>query len=110
MQCSSLPTIFELLTPHDSVGDSLQKLQDQGFDIASLHHGYGRALDFVMDGVVDSFAAINGPLQRILSRGWRQRLQDAFIAAAMLHQRREPQRVVHRGDQEIASGLHDGSG
>lgn len=54
---------------HDTVGDSLQKLQDQGFDTASLHHGYGRALDFVMDGVVDSFAAINGPLQRILARG-----------------------------------------
>lgn len=60
---------LRLADAHDSVGDSLQKLQDQGFDIASLHHGYGRALDFVMDGVVDSFAAINGPLQRILARG-----------------------------------------
>lgn len=54
---------------HDSVGESLQKLQDQGFDIASLHQGYGRALDFVLDGVILSFAAINKPLRQILSRG-----------------------------------------
>jgi len=54
---------------HDSVGESLQKLQDQGFDTASLHQGYGRALDFVLDGVINSFDAINAPLGRILSRG-----------------------------------------
>ncbi|MGV8180324.1 hypothetical protein [Pseudomonas aeruginosa] len=53
---------------HDSVGESLQKLQDQGFDTASLHQGYGRALDFVLDGVINSFDAINAPLGRILSR------------------------------------------
>ncbi|OSN29950.1 hypothetical protein BV321_05049 [Pseudomonas syringae pv. actinidiae] len=53
---------------HDSVGESLQKLQDQGFDIASLHQGYGRALDLVLDGVINSFDAINAPLRRILSR------------------------------------------
>lgn len=53
---------------HDSVGESLQKLQEQGFDIASLHQGYGRALDFVLDGVINSFDAINTPLRRILSR------------------------------------------
>lgn len=54
---------------HDSVGESLQKLQDQGFDLATLHQGYGRALDFVLDGVINSFDAINNPLRRILSRG-----------------------------------------
>jgi hypothetical protein len=53
---------------HDSVGESLQKLQDQGFDVASLHQGYGRALDFVLDGVINSFEVINTPLRRILSR------------------------------------------
>lgn len=53
---------------HDSAGESLQKLQDQGFDTASLHQGYGRALDFVLDGVINSFDAINAPLGRILSR------------------------------------------
>lgn len=54
---------------HDAIGESLQKLQDQGFDIASLHDGHGRALDFVLDGVIAAFAAINRPLGRILARG-----------------------------------------
>lgn len=53
---------------HDAVGESLQRLQDQGFDNASLHQGYGRALDFVLDGVINSFAALNWPLSRILAR------------------------------------------
>lgn len=53
---------------HDSIGESLQKLQDQGFDVANLHQGYGRALDFVLDGVIKSFEAINTPLRRILLR------------------------------------------
>jgi hypothetical protein len=53
---------------HDAVGASLQRLQDQGFDNASLHQGYGRALDFVLDGVINSFAALNLPLGRILAR------------------------------------------
>lgn len=53
---------------HDSVGESLQKLQEQGFDSASLHQGYGRALDFVLDGVVNSFSAINTPFRRLLER------------------------------------------
>lgn len=52
---------------HD-VADYHQKLADQGFDIASLNQGYGRALDFVMDGVINSFEAINNPLARILAR------------------------------------------
>ncbi|WP_028237970.1 hypothetical protein [Stutzerimonas azotifigens] len=59
---------FRIADAHDSVGESLQRLQDQGFDIASLHQGYGRALDFVLDGVINSFDAINAPLKRILSR------------------------------------------
>lgn len=54
---------------HDTVSEVLETLQDRGFDTASLHQGHGRALDFVIDGVIKSFAAINGPLQRILARG-----------------------------------------
>lgn len=53
---------------HDSVGESLQKLQDQGFDVTTLHQGYGRALDLVLNGVIHSFAAINAPLRGILAR------------------------------------------
>ncbi|WP_233208192.1 hypothetical protein [Pollutimonas subterranea] len=54
---------------HDTIGQSIQKLQDLGFDTASMQHGYGHALDFVMDGVIGAFAAINTPLRRILERG-----------------------------------------
>jgi len=54
---------------HDAVGESLQKLQDQGFETATLHQGYGRALDFVLDGVINAFKAINNPLGRIIARG-----------------------------------------
>jgi hypothetical protein len=53
---------------HDSVSEILKKLQDQGFETATLHQGYGRALDFVLDGVIKAFAAINDPLGRILAR------------------------------------------
>lgn len=53
---------------HDSVSKIVERLQDQGFDTATLHQGHGRALDFVLDGVIDSFAAINRPLNRILAR------------------------------------------
>jgi hypothetical protein len=53
---------------HDSVSKIVERLQDQGFDTATLHQGHGRALDFVLDGVINSFAAINRPLSRILAR------------------------------------------
>jgi hypothetical protein len=53
---------------HETFGESLQRLQDLGFDTASLHQGYARALDFVMDGVIGAFATINRPLSKILAR------------------------------------------
>lgn len=53
---------------HEAFGESLQRLQDLGFDTASLHQGYGLALDFVMDRVIDAFADINRPISRILAR------------------------------------------
>lgn len=53
---------------HETFGESLQRLQDLGFDTASLHQGYGLALDFVMDRVIDAFADINLPLSKILAR------------------------------------------
>jgi hypothetical protein len=52
---------------HDAVS-KIQRLQDQDFDTASLHQGHGRALDFVMDGVINAFSAINRPLGSILAR------------------------------------------
>jgi hypothetical protein len=40
----------------------------RSFDTASLQQGYVRAIDFVMGGVIESFANINRPLGRILAR------------------------------------------
>lgn len=53
---------------HETFGESLQRLQDLGFDTASLHQGYGKALDFVMDVVIEAFVNINQPMNRILTR------------------------------------------
>lgn len=53
---------------HDTFANALPRLQDLGFDTASLQQGYGRALDFVLDGVIASFANLNGPLGRVLDR------------------------------------------
>lgn len=53
---------------HDTFANALPRLQDLGFDTASLGQGYGRAFDFVMDGVIKAFEDINGPLNRILAR------------------------------------------
>lgn len=52
---------------HEAVR-KIDRLQDLKFDTATLHQGHGRALDFVFDGVINAFAAINGPLSRILAR------------------------------------------
>jgi len=53
---------------HDTFALALPRLQDLGFDTASLQQGYGRAIDFVMDKVIEAFENINKPLSRILAR------------------------------------------
>ncbi|MBO1112203.1 hypothetical protein [Bordetella petrii] len=53
---------------HEAFANALPRLQDLGFDTASLQQGHGRAIDFVMDGVIEAFANINQPLSRILAR------------------------------------------
>ncbi|MEX0851852.1 MAG: hypothetical protein WD036_01010 [Bauldia sp.] len=53
---------------HEAVGESLRTLQELGFDTANLNQGYGRALDFVMDGVIAAFEALNQPIARLLAR------------------------------------------
>ncbi len=53
---------------HETFGEDLQRLQDLGFDTASLRQGYALALDFVMDRVIGAFADINRPLTRIVAR------------------------------------------
>lgn len=53
---------------HESFGRALATLQALGFDTATVNQGYGRALDFVFDGVIGAFAAVNGPITRLLAR------------------------------------------
>ncbi|WP_413501776.1 hypothetical protein [Serratia proteamaculans] len=54
---------------HEAAGDIFGQMQNQGFDTATLNQGYGKALDFVFDGVINTFASINQPLGRMLDRG-----------------------------------------
>ncbi|WP_275931645.1 hypothetical protein [Aeromonas sp. 1HA1] len=53
---------------HETVKNSLDTLQQLGFDTANVNAGYGKALDFVMDGVISSIESIASNLDRILSR------------------------------------------
>ena len=53
---------------HDAVGKALRALQSLGFDTAGVAQGYGRALDFLFDGVIGAFEATNGPMRRMLER------------------------------------------
>ena len=47
-------------------GDVLKCLATLGFDIASVNQGYGRALDHVLDGVIQGFADLNKELDMLL--------------------------------------------
>lgn len=53
---------------HETIGDSLRTLQDLGFDTANVNQGYGRAMDFVLDGVVTAFSKLNEELGALLVR------------------------------------------
>ena len=51
-----------------SAGAAAKKLEIVGFDEAALGQGYGRALDHVFDGVINTFSHLNGELSRLLNR------------------------------------------
>ncbi|PJC99215.1 hypothetical protein GQ37_008310 [Janthinobacterium sp. BJB1] len=53
---------------HDSVERCLITLRQLGFDTANVNAGYGRALDFVLDGIVDSFGAVADAIDELLKR------------------------------------------
>ncbi|MCP3447423.1 hypothetical protein [Bradyrhizobium sp. CCGUVB14] len=50
------------------VEQCLRTLQKLGFDTANVNQGYGRALDFVMDGVIDALAALNKAIAALFAR------------------------------------------
>ncbi|MCS6159848.1 hypothetical protein [Shewanella baltica] len=53
---------------HDAIENCIGTLQKLGFDTANLSTGYGKALDFVMDGVIASLDLIANELQQLLLR------------------------------------------
>jgi hypothetical protein len=48
--------------------DTIRPLRAMGFDTANVGQGYGRALDFVFDAIIQAFEKLNRPLRRVLER------------------------------------------
>lgn len=51
---------------HETVEQCLATLQRLGFDTANVNAGYGRALDFVMDGVIDALETVTAAIGKLL--------------------------------------------
>jgi uncharacterized iron-regulated protein len=51
---------------HETVEQYLTTLQQLGFDTANVNSGYGGALDFVLDGVIDALGAVATAIERLL--------------------------------------------
>lgn len=52
---------------HETMEDCLMTLQQLGFDTANVNAGYGRALDFVMDGVINALGAVATAIEKLMS-------------------------------------------
>jgi hypothetical protein len=50
---------------HEAIGGCLITLQQLGFDTANVNAGYGRALDFVMDGVINSLETLAASIEKL---------------------------------------------
>lgn len=59
---------LRIAAAHDAIENCVVTLQKLGFDTANLNTGYGKALDFVMDGVIDSLEHISNELKHLLLR------------------------------------------
>lgn len=53
---------------HESMGRCLETLRTLGFDTANINEGYGRALDFVMDRVIDSLMEVANQIEFLVKR------------------------------------------
>ena len=51
---------------HEAVEECLMTLQRLGFDTANVNAGYGRALDFVLDGAIGALGAVATGLEKLL--------------------------------------------
>lgn len=53
---------------HETMEQCLTTLQQLGFDTANVNAGYGRALDFVMDGVINALGIVAAAIENLVSR------------------------------------------
>ncbi len=53
---------------HEAVEGCLATLQQLGFDTANVNAGYGKALDFVMNGVIRALSALGSSIDALLAR------------------------------------------
>lgn len=53
---------------HETVDDCLVTIRQLGFDTANLNAGYGRALDFVMDGVIHALTSVGEAVHSLVRR------------------------------------------
>jgi hypothetical protein len=51
---------------HGAIENCLATLQRLGFDIANVNEGYGRALDFVMDGVINALGSVAIAIEKLV--------------------------------------------
>ena len=53
---------------HESVEEAIKVLEKLGFDTSTVSSGYGKALDFLLDGVIESIKSINRNITDVLNR------------------------------------------
>ncbi|MGP4119164.1 hypothetical protein ACT3N8_05035, partial [Psychrobacter aquimaris] len=53
---------------HESVEEAIKVLEKLGFDTSTVSSGYGKALDFLLDGVIGSIKSINRNIVDLLNR------------------------------------------
>ena len=53
---------------HESVGEALEHLRKLGFDSSSVQDGYGKALDFMFDKIIDTLDTLNRHIENVLNR------------------------------------------
>lgn len=53
---------------HESVGEALEHLMKLGFDSSSVQDGYGKALDFILDKIIDTLDTLNCHIENVLNR------------------------------------------
>ena len=58
---------FRTADAHEIVGDCMLTLERLGFDTANVNDGYGKALDFVMDGVIEALGKVATEIEKFIA-------------------------------------------